>query len=142
MQSMTRHSEEVMTAKDASAAPVQMSPGFMQHVPAASRPAGVSTMVASAHGSVSVANMSVSPLVEPQNPTASASTHHIQAVEPRLTPESKLGAGTGDIPHAPPKLTYSPLLPVPELGRQRITSEQVYFPFLVYHFSLTDTLGC
>jgi hypothetical protein len=137
MQSMTRHSEEVMTAKDASAAPVQMSPGFMQHVPA-----GVATMVASAHGSVPVANMSISPFVEPQNPTASASTHHIQAVEPRLTPESKMGAGTGGIPHAPPKLIYSPLLPVPEFGRQRITSEQVYFPFLVYHFSLTDTLGC
>jgi hypothetical protein len=132
---MTRHSQEDMTATDATAAPVQLAPVFMQQVPAAPRPAGVSTMVAPTHARVPAANMRASPLVEPQNPTASASTHHIQAVEPRLTPESKLGAGTGGIPHAPPKLTYSPLLPAPEFGQQRITSEQVYFLFLVYHFS-------
>jgi hypothetical protein len=59
----------------------------------------------------------------------------IQVVEPRLKLKSKMGAGTGGIPHAPPKLTYSPLLPAPEFGQQRITSEQVYFLFLVYHFS-------
>jgi hypothetical protein len=62
----------------------------------------------------------------------------IQVVEPRLKLKSKMGAGTGGIPHAPPKSTvWSP----PEIRQKPLTSQRVYFLFLVYHFSLTDALA-